>query len=144
MTMNLKTIRELDSEIKSLEGKLKGLKNSVLTVSTSRITGSPRAKAIDSRIEVMTQKIVDIETELAELNQRREELALQLSLEIYERVKRVDVGRILYLRYVECLPFSDVLTQFDYTEQHIWRLHREGVKQFNAVEEMAKKNDTAD
>lgn len=131
--MKISAIWELQAELQAAQANLERLKMLATTIGTSRTDGVPKSTTATSQVEALTVKIVDAETRLTELVDDMTAAEVDLSLEIVARVtgKAVDV---MILRYVHCLPFAAIMRELDYSESTIFRLHRRGLKEFNAVE----------
>ena len=131
--MTLYAVRDLANKINRHEKYLDGLR-AALTSTTRRLDGMPRAQSLDSKIERLTQKIIDGESELIDLKNSQADNALALSLEIYNRIKNQNAAQILCLRYVHCLPFKDIIAEMKYSDASIYKLHKSGVEEFNSYD----------
>lgn len=126
--MKLSTVFELDEKINVIQTELERLRG-LMTANTSRLDGLPRPKSFSSRTESLAIKITDCERELAALVEESACAQIDLSLEIFERVKG-NAGEVIYQRYIQRKTFKEISAAMNYSVARIFQLHRDGVKKF--------------
>ena len=97
-------------------------------------------------IRMLRKQMVEISPEIiSESSARIERLkdkltAAQIDLisAIYETVTNQNARDVLIARYVRCEPFGTVSAALHLSESAIYKLHRQGVKQFTAAEKVYK------
>ena len=126
--MTLTALLDLQREIEVWRRKLDVLRQ-VACVTTSKISGVPKAKNHSSTTESITLKIIETENRIAELCKDFAALSLELTAEINRRVAGVE-NTILFLRYIQCMPFADIATLMNLSESRVYQLHRNGKRTF--------------
>lgn len=131
--MKLSTVKELESAIKSARRRLEFLRATAASISPPPLDGLPRAKSSASKVETFAALIADEETRLAELCNEIAGARVQLMTEIYRRVEG-KAGEVLILRYVQCLPHSEIAARLGYSLPNIFHLHRRGKRAYEGVD----------
>lgn len=130
MTVAISTVRELHDKIRQRNQYIAGLREA-LTTTTQILDGMPKAKNYSSRLEALTAEILDAEKEREELQAQVIDAGLSLATEIFQRITN-DIGaKILFMRYVQCLQFSEIALRLHYSEQWIYFMHSRYLKQFS-------------
>lgn len=127
--MELGTVRALVAEIEEVKRQLETLRE--VTIHIPQLTGMPKAKPTESVTEKTATAIVGMETELADLCNQLDAVVTPLAKEIIAKVGGMR-GRVLILRYVACMKFSEIADALKLSQARIYALHSEGVKQFNS------------
>lgn len=109
-----------------LKTKLVGLKAtnySLERVQTSMDNSDNKSEIID--------KIDELNTELAmsiyELSMKRNEL-----IKAIEKVPGM-CGSVLEMRYIECLSWREIAYKTGYSEQNLFRIHRQAIRKLNII-----------
>ena len=130
--MELDTVRQLNRKVKALEDKIERLRDAQQST-VPVIDGMPKSRGRGtSRLEELTTQIMTLEEELNAVKDELIASTVDLTLEILERVPH-PAADVLLERYTACKPFKPIVTSSGYSEQHIFRLHRDGVKAFKAA-----------
>lgn len=125
--MDICCCRDLRGKIKKLEEQLEILKATLMPL--RQFDGLPHAKSTESRVETVTQKIIDTESELANL---REEMLIripELAIEIVQKVGGVE-ARILVQRYCFGEPFKLIAKSMYLSEARVYLLHKNALIKF--------------
>lgn len=131
--MELETVMRLDKKAKALAKKIETLRDAQQNI-VPVMDGLPKSHGKEnSRLEEMATRIMTLEEELNAVKAEQVAAAVDLTFEIIERVP-YPMTNILILRYVGCRKFAQIISEFNWTEPHIYRLHAEGVKAFKAAE----------
>ena len=130
--MELETVMRLDKKVKALEGRLATLRDAQQNL-VPVMDGLPKSRGRGtSRLEEMATQILTLEEELNAVKTEQVEAAVDLSLEICERVP-YPAALILLARYIGCQKFKQIIASENYSEPHVYRLHADGVKAFKAA-----------
>ena len=120
LNLNLQAIRMLRKQIEDAESKLCVIKDVAETVEISPEIISESS----ARIERLKDKLTAAQIDLISA--------------IYETVTNQNARDVLIARYVRCEPFGTVSAALHLSESAIYKLHRQGVKQFTAAEKVYK------
>ena len=131
--MKLSTVKELEKAIKSARRRLEFLRAEASSIKSPPMDGLPRSTGQASRVEVFAALIADEERRLAELYNEFDDKRIQLMTDIYRRVEG-KAGEVLILRYVECLPHSEIAARLGYSLPNIFHLHRRGKRAYEGVD----------
>lgn len=102
---------------------------------TAPVTGMPRAPSADpSPLASVICKKVDLEREIAEIEQKRDSMISEIDL-----LENDEYKTLLTLRYVEELKWNAVMARMDYSETHIHRLHRSALVEFDKILKVGSK-----
>lgn len=126
--MELQTVYRMNQRVKAVEEKISMLKDAQQRI-TPIYDGLPKARGVSSKAESLTVAIMTLESELSTLREQLVTSAVELATAITERVPPA-AARILLARYVGCRKFKEIISEAHYSEQHVYRLHAQGVKQF--------------
>jgi len=134
--LKLSTVQELKERIETKAAQIEALRGALESVSIPILDGLPKVKSPQtSKIERLTAQIVDVERELENLRGEFAESVVTLTREILERVKGHSAQKVLILRYCAGKSFKEICFELSYSKAHIFRLHQQGVKQFNSAEQ---------
>ncbi len=118
----LNKVREMNRDLKDAERSLELLRLSIAAKVPVR-DGMPKAMSTDSRVEIVTIRIIDLEKEIDEI--KAEMIGAMKDLEV--KIKKAIVDRtarkLFILRYVDCMYFRDIAFALGYSEAHIYYLH---------------------
>lgn len=105
----------------------------VVDLSAEYTTKSPGARddAVIKAITEADRKLEILNKELDQLHHRNEEITEKLW-----KVKG-DIGRAMYLYYVESKPVRIVSEEMHYSETYAWRLIKKGVNELCRIQEEA-------
>lgn len=99
------------------------------------VTGMPRAPGADpSPLASVICKKVDLEREIAEIEQKRDSMISEIDL-----LENDEYKTLLTLRYVEEMKWNAVMARMDYSETHIHRLHRSALEEFDKILKVGSK-----
>ena len=132
--MDLQAALKLQRQIEAEEKYLAAMQAQATAPRTSKIDGLPHGQSTASRVEAFAALVVDSEHRLNDL---REELAcamIDLVIAIGERVPSPLPRNVLVARYVDLLEFKAIAAQMNFSESNVYRLHRQGVKMWQAAE----------
>ena len=98
-------------------------------ISSSRLTGMPHNPSpVASAIESAVCRKVDLEREIAELEKERNTLIAKIDL-----LEDPDLSKLLMLRYVQEVPWDDILAEMGYCRAHVFRLHRIAIENLDLL-----------
>lgn len=123
----LNVIKNLSRRIEDAETKLNYLKNLVKSF-TSKLDGMPKAPNVSKKVEFLAVGIADLASEIYQLNVVRIECQLELSDLLLEKIKDIDICRIIFLRYGQLKRFSEIAAEVNFAESTVFRLHRLGLR----------------
>ena len=93
-------------------------------ISSSRLTGMPHNPSpVASAIESAVCRKVDLEREIAELEKERNTLIAKIDL-----LEDPDLSKLLMLRYVQEVRWSDIAAVLGYSENYAYRLHNRAIR----------------
>lgn len=122
----LTLVRHLKNCAARLEKQLRSLK--FLTVSVSNLSEPPVSRNWTSKVESITVRLLDTQSELDELNARILQEKKILLEKILEQADDPLDQTILILCYVECVSFRQAARQLNFSLRQIYRLHDNAVK----------------
>ena len=93
-------------------------------ISSSRPTGMPHNPSpVASAIESAVCRKVDLEREIAVLEKERNTLIAKIDL-----LEDPDLSKLLMLRYVQEVRWSDIAAVLGYSENYAYRLHNRAIR----------------
>ena len=96
-------------------------------ISSSRLTGMPHNPSpVASAIESAVCRKVDLEREIAELEKERNTLIAKIDL-----LEDPDLSKLLMLRYVQEVRWSDIAAVLGYSENYAYRLHNRAIRELD-------------
>ena len=96
-------------------------------LSSSRLTGMPHNPSpVASAIESAVCRKVDLEREIAELEKERNTLIAKIDL-----LEDPDLSKLLMLRYVQEVRWSDIAAVLGYSENYAYRLHNRAIRELD-------------
>lgn len=119
----LNEVRSLNDDLKSAERLLEVLRLSA-DMKVPVNDGMPHNPSTNSRVEIMTVRIVDLTREIEELKAKIIATIPVLKAKIKSAVEDKTVRVLFILRYVDCMLFRDIGFALGYSEAHIYYLHR--------------------
>lgn len=123
----LNEVRELRSEINDLERKIELLRGALMNIVPLR-NGMPQGHDLESRIERLTVQIAELEENLLELKKRREVARLNITAAISAANLSGKEASVISRRYVKCMRFRDICFELNYSDYHVFRLHKAALK----------------
>lgn len=123
----LNEVRELRSEINDLERKIELVRGALMNIVPLR-NGMPQGHALDSRVEKTVVQIGELEEELLELKKRRELAKINITAQICAAKLSGKEAAVIYSRYVKCMRFRDICFELNYSDAHVFYLHRHALK----------------
>ena len=120
-------VREIQSEINDLERKLELMRGALMNIVPLR-NGLPQGHDLDSRVEKTVVKIGELEEELLELKKGRELAKIKITANICAANLSDAEAAVIWRRYVKCMRFRDIGLELNYSNAHVFRLHRHGLK----------------
>lgn len=126
-------VRELRSEINDLERKIELKRGALMNIVPLR-DGLPRARGLESRIEVMTVEIAEQSAELEKLKARRELAKAKIVGAICAANLNGHETAVIYRRYVKCMRFRDIGFEMGYSDAHVFYLHRHAMKKLTGAD----------
>lgn len=129
----LEEIRALKYKIDAREGQIEELKTKLVGL-----------KATDYSLE-RVQTSMDNSDNKAEIIDKIDELNTELAMSIYElSMKRNELikaiekvpgmwGSVLEMRYIECLSWKEIADKTCYSEQNLFRIHRQAIHRLNSI-----------
>lgn len=134
--MKLSRIKEVKEEIELAQLELENLRGRLKQISRPELEELlKRYSPLKSVVENLKTQIVDVERELENLRGEFAESVVTLTWEILERVKGHSAQKVLILRYCAGKSFKEICFELSYSKANIFRLHQQGVKQFNSAEQ---------
>ena len=118
--MNLQAIRLLRKQLHDEESKL-----SVIT-------------DVAEMVEISPEIISEYEARIERLKDKLTAASIELISAIYETVTNQNAREVLIARYVRCEPFGSIATNMHLSESAIYKLHRQGVREFTSAEMVYK------
>ncbi len=76
-----------------------------------------------SRMQEFLAEAADEESEIAQLEQKREQAAADAAL-LISRLPEEKMARIMELRYLDRWPWEDIIDELDCCASHVYRLHQ--------------------
>ncbi len=121
-------IARAEDEISQLKFELDLLEKDRVYVSALKTDGIGSNAAYGyANYEKVCDKIVDIkreiESKIVQLSQSRRDV-----IDIIQRLDNNTYSKVLFLRYIKKLPFSQISAELGYSEPHVYRLHSDAVK----------------
>ncbi|MBR0103067.1 MAG: hypothetical protein IJQ01_06175 [Selenomonadaceae bacterium] len=126
----LMTVRRLAIEILQQEEYLIGLRG--LLCSMERSLKSGRSNVTGRKVERMVLKILDAEERLQWLYERLDGAKKRLRAQIEDEVEDMTLRRLLILRYVERLSWTEIARGLDKSRREIYRIHKKFASQLDA------------
>lgn len=120
-------VRELRSEINDLERKIELLRGALMNIVPLR-NGMPQGHDLESRVERLTVQIAELEENLVELKKRREVARLNITAAICAANLSGKEASVISRRYVECMRFRNICFELNYSDCHVFRLHKAALK----------------
>ena len=120
-------VRELRSEINDLERKIELMRGALMNIVPLR-NCMPQGHDLDSRVEKTVVEIGELEEELLELKERRELAQLNITANICAANLTGQEAAVIYSRYVKCMRFRDICFELNYSDYHVFRLHKAALK----------------
>lgn len=134
--MKLSTVYELKEQIEMKAAQIEALRGAIESVSIPILDGLPKVKSPQtSKIEKLTAQIVDVEWELENLRGELADSVVTLMQEILLRVKGRSAQKVLILRYCAGKSFKEIEYELNCSKSNVFRLHQQGVKQFDLAEQ---------
>lgn len=131
--MNLRCVEDKRQEVRRQERLIEHLRG--LQGLTARpLDGLPKSKSQSSHVEKIVAQIVDGEKNLSDLRDELLELQDALTAEIYRRVTNLSAVEVLVARYIFGKTFPQIAGEMFLSERRVYKLHRQGVDDFNAAE----------
>ena len=118
--------RELRNRILAMARHVESLRISASNL-VPVLDGLPHARQSESRVEKIALKVLESEKELASLREEFDTVAAQLAEKIKNAPLSSQEREILILRYVACERFRDISFQTNYSDAHVFHLHRTAV-----------------
>ena len=126
----LMTVRRLWIEIVQQEEYLIGLRQ--LRWSMERSLRAGRAHVTGRKVERLVLKILDEEERLQWLYERLDGAKKRLRAQIEDEVEDMTLRRLLILRYVERLTWTEIARGLDKSRREIYRMHKKFASQLDA------------
>lgn len=127
-TEQLNRARTLRDERISKERKLSALKDALAAIVPVR-NGMPPAQKLTPKIEALTLKILELETEIKMLTAQEHEASLDILNAIISADALTDKeADILTYRYVIGMRFRDIQLRFNMSDATVFRIHADGIK----------------
>ena len=126
----LMTVRRLWIEIVQQEEYLIGLRG--LLSSMERSLKAGRATVTGKKVEAMVIKVMNAEEYLQWLYERYDAAKEKLRASIREEVTDKTLRKILILRYVERLSWTEISKALDKSRREIYRIHKKFASQLDA------------
>lgn len=96
---------------------------------SARLTGMPHNQSADpSPMATAICRKIDLEREIAELDEERKSLIAKIDL-----LEDDDLSRLLVLRYVQEAQWDDIMAEMGYGHTHIFRLHRTAIGKLDTI-----------
>ncbi|MBQ7198577.1 MAG: hypothetical protein IJS29_04875 [Selenomonadaceae bacterium] len=126
--MELKICWKLKREKENVEEKLKCVDDS-LNRMTPYLDGLPNAKSADDRLARLIAEKLELENQLASLKEKLISAQVELIGGVL-KVKglTVDEENILIRRYGFCDDWAAITAAMCFSENHVFRLHRQALK----------------
>ena len=132
------TRQELNS-VYNLKASMRGLTQSRASLLATAedlvpITDNmPHSKSVKSRVEELATKILEVDAELDKVREQIIQAEINLTEQIISKVDNPVLQKFAILRYVKCLPYTDIATQMGYTRRNIYFLRRKFLKLFTST-----------
>lgn len=110
-----------------MERKIELMRGALMNIVPLR-NGMPQGHALDSRVEKTVVQIGELEEELVELKKRREIARLNITANICAAGLSGKESAVVRRRYVKCMRFRDICFELNYSDYHVFRLHKSGLK----------------
>ena len=123
-------VRILDSKINHRIKQAEEIKQKAFSISAIDTTKDKvqSSASSDSGLRFI-DKYVDMVREIDELIDKYVDLKDQIITQIHDLDDERYID-ILYYRYIDYLLFSEIAEKMNYTKDHVWRLHRNALKEF--------------
>lgn len=106
----------------------------------SGINDMPRTVSPDrSKMEGTVFKIMALEQDIQETQAEYDELIAEMESRI-NAVEDGDARDLLRKRYLEFLPWSEIMKEMGYSKSHVFRLHSDAVKSLKSWDIMGLEN----
>lgn len=129
----LHSLNKLLSMIEKYEQKAGLLKDMATSVSYDYQNGHVVSSQAESApFEGLIHNAIYYEQRAAELKERIPKLKSEM-LEKIMKVSAPDLCRILIMRYIESLPWTDISRTIKYSKSHTYRLHDQALQEFEKV-----------
>lgn len=123
--MDLEKIWHISALIEKEQNRLDVLRASVERI-TAPMDGLPPAGDYSDRLASLAARIVDTESFLAALKTELSFARAEMSAALMSLDLPAATLDVLVMRYVDCLPFAQIVATLNYSEAHIYYLHRQG------------------
>lgn len=128
---DLKSLWNINGKLSDEKNRLAAIDDS-LNFITPIIDGLPKSTSNNSRVEKLVAAKIDCTKRIADLQAESQNVKAELSLIILtSQLDTVEIN-ILLLRYVQCLPFTDIAKKVFLSESRVFALHRRAVKKLFA------------
>lgn len=126
----LNEVRELRDAIRSIERRLKALREAVSNL-TPILDGMPHAQSQTSKVESLSVLILETERELHDFKNRMVSTVGKISQAICRALLPAQEEEVLLLRYVACMNFRDIQFKLNLSDARVFYLHRHALKNFS-------------
>lgn len=130
--MKLDVVNQIRRELEAAEEKLEFLRASA-HVPIPKLDGMPKTKSQSSPVERIAQKIFEAEAAVEDLRLKLSETSLELTEEIYRRVKLRQARHVLIRRYVQNQSWREIQSEMFLSESSVFNWHRQARKEFNSA-----------
>ena len=131
-TEELMTVRSLNMRIRRLEQKLAGLRLLITNV-TPIMDVTPRSQRLESKVEWLAVRALDLEHELDDLRGQLSARRITLTEAILSEPVEAVVQSLLIMFYVECRSMPSCARELNYSLRQTYRVHREYLKRCHGV-----------
>ena len=123
----LNEVRALKKQIAAAKQKVAALRDSVESI-TPKLQPTPKIRATESRVEVLTALIVDTESRVNELQARLQNAVPELTEKILTENLAAAEQTLLIYRYVACKYFRDIGFLMGFSERRVYQVHDQILK----------------
>lgn len=123
----LKEVWTLSKQLHAAQTTLQIIKDE-LNVLTTKLDGLPRKQSRNDRYAELISRKVDAQNEITELQAQIVDSEIELSTKILDAAELDAVQKkILICRYVQLKQFAEIAALVQYSEAHIYYLHKKAV-----------------
>lgn len=128
--IDLNIIREYNKMISILEKELRQKRKEIDAFNTTY--NEVRANIINSLTEHKVLSIIKLEEDIQSYKEKRDKAIV----EIREVINKLDdnvLRKLMELRYIDCLKWEEIAKMFNYSYNHIFKLHNKALKKISKI-----------
>lgn len=123
--LDLNKVHKYNKKISILEKELKLKRKEIDMINITY--GEIKSKIINSLTEEKALKIIELEKELEDIKEKRDNAIVEVR-DIINKLEDYELRKLMELRYVDCLKWGDIAEIMGYSERHTRRMYKKALK----------------